>query len=87
MSDHNAMSARAKSPGHPTDRQVRFGSTTGPSGSEWPRGDTTMSLRERWNAVMMPNYGTPPIAIDHGSGVRVWDDSGQAYLDFVRSHS
>jgi acetylornithine aminotransferase len=32
---------------------------------------------------MMPNYGTPPIAIDHGEGVRVWDDAGNEYLDFV----
>jgi acetylornithine/N-succinyldiaminopimelate aminotransferase len=42
-----------------------------------------MTLFERWNAVMMPNYGTPPIAIDHGSGVRVWDVDGREYLDFV----
>jgi len=33
--------------------------------------------------VMMPNYGTPPIALDHGRGVRVWDDAGREYLDFV----
>jgi acetylornithine aminotransferase len=32
---------------------------------------------------MMPNYGTPPIALDHGSGVRVWDVDGNEYLDFV----
>ncbi len=42
-----------------------------------------MTLSERWNAVMMPNYGTPPIAIDHGQGVRVWDTDGRSYLDFV----
>jgi len=42
-----------------------------------------MTLRDRWNAVMMPNYGTPPIAIDHGAGVRVWDVDGREYLDFV----
>src|SRR6478609_10057598 len=42
-----------------------------------------MTLTERWNSVMMPNYGTPPIAIDHGDGVRVWDDAGREYLDFV----
>jgi acetylornithine/N-succinyldiaminopimelate aminotransferase len=42
-----------------------------------------MTLEARWNAVMMPNYGTPPIAIDHGAGVRVWDDAGREYLDFV----
>jgi acetylornithine/N-succinyldiaminopimelate aminotransferase len=42
-----------------------------------------VTLFERWNAVMMPNYGTPPIALDHGAGVRVWDVDGREYLDFV----
>jgi acetylornithine/N-succinyldiaminopimelate aminotransferase len=41
------------------------------------------SLDARWDAVMMHNYGTPPIALDHGSGVRVWDTDGRDYLDFV----
>ncbi len=38
---------------------------------------------ERWNSVMMPNYGTPPIALDHGHGVRVWDTDGNEYIDFI----
>jgi acetylornithine/N-succinyldiaminopimelate aminotransferase len=38
---------------------------------------------DRWNAVMMPNYGTPPVTLDHGVGVRVWDIDGKDYLDFV----
>jgi acetylornithine/N-succinyldiaminopimelate aminotransferase len=42
-----------------------------------------VTFESRWNSIMMPNYGTPPITIDHGSGVRVWDDEGRAYLDFV----
>jgi len=42
-----------------------------------------VTLFERWDAVMMPNYGTPPIALDHGAGVRVWDVDGREYLDFV----
>ena len=42
-----------------------------------------LSLETRWDAVMMPNYGTPPIALDHGMGVRVWDTEGNEYLDFV----
>jgi acetylornithine/N-succinyldiaminopimelate aminotransferase len=42
-----------------------------------------MTLPERWDAVMMPTYGTPPISIDHGLGVRVWDTDGGEYLDFV----
>jgi acetylornithine aminotransferase len=40
-------------------------------------------MKSRWDAVMMPNYGTPPIALDHGAGVRVWDTDGNEYLDFV----
>jgi acetylornithine aminotransferase len=32
---------------------------------------------------MMPNYGTPPLALDHGNGVRVWDVDGHEYLDYV----
>lgn len=42
-----------------------------------------MSLPDRWNAVMMPNYGTPPIALDHGQGIRVWDTDGREYLDLL----
>ncbi|WP_375503295.1 acetylornithine transaminase [uncultured Jatrophihabitans sp.] len=42
-----------------------------------------MTFDSRWQAVMMNNYGTPPIALDHGDGVRVWDTDGNAYLDFV----
>lgn len=42
-----------------------------------------MTLSDRWDAVMMPNYGTPPIELERGSGVRVWDTDGREYLDFV----
>jgi acetylornithine/N-succinyldiaminopimelate aminotransferase len=42
-----------------------------------------MTLTDRWEAVMMPNYGTPPIEIARGDGVRVWDTDGRQYLDFV----
>ncbi|GAB2467702.1 aspartate aminotransferase family protein [Jatrophihabitans fulvus] len=42
-----------------------------------------MSHTDRWNAVMMPNYGTPPVALERGEGVRVWDADGTEYLDFV----
>jgi acetylornithine aminotransferase len=41
------------------------------------------SFSRRWDAVMMRNYGTPAIALDHGVGVRVWDTDGVEYLDFV----
>ena len=40
-------------------------------------------MRARWDAAMMPNYGTPPLAVDHGQGVRLWDVDGHEYLDFV----
>jgi acetylornithine aminotransferase len=40
-------------------------------------------MRDRWDAVMMPNYGTPPIALDRGEGIRVWGTDGKEYLDFV----
>ncbi|MEO8889076.1 MAG: acetylornithine transaminase [Jatrophihabitantaceae bacterium] len=42
-----------------------------------------MTLEDRWQAVMMPNYGTPPLALDRGVGVRVWDVEGNEYLDYV----
>ena len=42
-----------------------------------------MTFDSRWQAVMMNNYGTPPITLDHGDGVRVWDTDGNGYLDFV----
>jgi acetylornithine aminotransferase len=42
-----------------------------------------MTLQQRWDDVMMPTYGTPPLALDRGDGVRVWDVDGNEYLDFV----
>jgi acetylornithine aminotransferase len=47
------------------------------------KSNAVTTLSERWNAVMMPNYGTPPLELDHGRGVRVWDTDGREYLDFV----
>jgi acetylornithine/N-succinyldiaminopimelate aminotransferase len=43
----------------------------------------TEQLQTRWDAAMMPSYGTPPLAVDHGAGVRVWDVDGREYLDFI----
>ncbi|WP_327322148.1 acetylornithine transaminase [Streptomyces sp. NBC_01210] len=40
-------------------------------------------LTDRWRAVMMDNYGTPPLALVRGEGSTVWDESGRAYLDFT----
>jgi acetylornithine/N-succinyldiaminopimelate aminotransferase len=44
---------------------------------------TTEALQARWQQAMMPNYGTPPLALDHGQGVYVWDVEGHRYLDFI----
>src|SRR5581483_4113401 len=43
----------------------------------------TAALQERWDAVMMRNYGTPALALTHGVGCRVWDAEGRDYLDLV----
>src|SRR4051794_27208169 len=40
-------------------------------------------LAARWQRVMMPNYGTPPIALVQGKGCRVWDADGKDYLDLL----
>jgi acetylornithine/N-succinyldiaminopimelate aminotransferase len=40
-------------------------------------------LRQRFEAAMMPNYGTPPLALARGEGCRVWDADGNAYLDMI----
>ena len=37
----------------------------------------------RWDAVMMRNYGTPPVALSHGEGCTVWDVDGNQYLDLL----
>ena len=41
------------------------------------------ALRERFEAAMMPNYGTPPLALARGEGCRVWDADGNQYLDLI----
>jgi acetylornithine/N-succinyldiaminopimelate aminotransferase len=46
-------------------------------------GAQTEDMSSRWNAVMMRNYGTPPIALAHGEGCTVWDVDGKSYLDLV----
>jgi len=39
--------------------------------------------RRRWQASMMDNYGTPPIALVRGEGAYVWDADGNRLLDLV----
>jgi acetylornithine aminotransferase len=43
----------------------------------------TEELAGRWSAVMMSNYRTPPVALDHGSGATVWDVDGREYTDLL----
>ena len=43
----------------------------------------TEELARRWSAVMMSNYKTPPVALDHGAGATVWDVDGREYTDLL----
>jgi acetylornithine/N-succinyldiaminopimelate aminotransferase len=43
----------------------------------------TQALQSRWDAVMMSNYGTPPVALARGRGCRAWDVDGRDYLDLI----
>ncbi|HEY2501289.1 MAG TPA: acetylornithine transaminase [Mycobacterium sp.] len=40
-------------------------------------------MRQRWEAVMMNNYGTPPVALASGVGAVVTDVDGNTYLDLL----
>ena len=40
-------------------------------------------LLDRWQAVMMNNYGTPPLALTSGEGATVTDADGRTYLDLL----
>jgi len=41
------------------------------------------ALTTRFETVMMPNYGLPPLALTRGKGSRVWDEEGREYLDLI----
>jgi acetylornithine aminotransferase len=43
----------------------------------------TTDLQARWDAALMPNYGTPPVALARGEGCWVWDVDGKRYLDLL----
>ncbi len=43
----------------------------------------TAPLQQRWNANLMPNYGTPPVALVRGDGAVVTDADGREYLDLL----
>ncbi len=40
-------------------------------------------LAARWRHTMQDNYGTPPVALMHGAGAWVTDDTGRQYLDLL----
>jgi acetylornithine aminotransferase len=44
---------------------------------------STADFQQRWDAVMMRNYGTPPVALVSGSGCTVTDADGKSYLDLI----
>jgi acetylornithine aminotransferase len=43
----------------------------------------TQELQDRWSAVMMNNYGVPPVALAGGNGAVVTDLDGMSYLDLL----
>lgn len=44
---------------------------------------STRAYTDRWQATMMNNYGTPPLALVRGEGAEVWDADGRRYLDLL----
>ncbi|MGV0579011.1 acetylornithine transaminase [Mycolicibacterium elephantis] len=42
-----------------------------------------MTLLDRWQTVMMNNYGTPPLALVSGDGAVVTDADGKTYVDLL----
>ncbi|OBK15288.1 acetylornithine transaminase [Mycobacterium asiaticum] len=43
----------------------------------------TSAVQQRWQAVMMNNYGTPAMALASGDGAVVTDVDGKTYLDLL----
>lgn len=43
----------------------------------------TEDLQARWGAVMMNNYGTPPLVLATGDGAVVTDVDGKSYVDLL----
>ncbi|GLB81282.1 acetylornithine transaminase [Mycobacterium kiyosense] len=43
----------------------------------------TQELQQRWQSVMMNNYGTPPLALVSGDGAVVTDADGNTYVDLL----
>lgn len=45
--------------------------------------NNTETVQQRWRAVMMNNYGTPPVALASGDGAVVTDVDGKSYVDLL----
>lgn len=41
------------------------------------------AAQDRWNASLMPNYGTPNLVLDRGVGATLWDVDGKEYIDLL----
>jgi acetylornithine aminotransferase len=54
---------------------------TGNQGNQEHQGN--QELTQRWQGVLMNNYGTPRLPLVRGEGVKVWDAEGREYHDFV----
>src|SRR5215813_999635 len=50
---------------------------------EAERVSRTEELQGRFQAVLMPTYGVPPIALVRGEGCQVWDADGRQYTDLI----
>ncbi|MGH3559124.1 MAG: aminotransferase class III-fold pyridoxal phosphate-dependent enzyme, partial [Mycobacterium sp.] len=48
-----------------------------------PSAIDTATMRQRWSAVMMNNYGVPPVVLASGDGAVVTDVDGNSYLDLL----
>lgn len=44
---------------------------------------STADSQRRWQAALMNNYGTPPLALARGAGAEVWGVDGRRYLDLL----
>ena len=48
--------------------------------------DTLLDPMALEDAVTLPTYAKPPVALVRGEGTRVWDTEGREYLDFYGGH-
>ena len=75
---HHGRPGRGRSGGGCHDQDFRDGHRCAEervSGNE--------ALLARFEAVIMGNYGVPPLALVRGEGCRVWDADGREYTDLI----